>query len=144
MAALLVAADSANIPRQRLNKRMIMEKAIRVNSKGERLLAQRDFELSGGYSLQFSQCVSLKTEPYLDQILFDESLIAYTSKGQVMSQMSYILFNVCETEFCEYYVNDDNLYMVDINTYMEAISTYYQDMREEYCGACVDSANYCR
>jgi len=146
LAALLVlASDAAADPsrRLRLDKRKLMENAVRVNSKGERHLEQEDFELSAGYSIQFQQCVSLKTEPYDDDILFAESLLAYTAKGQVVSQKSYILFNVCETQKCTY-EGDDNTFMVDIDTYVASISEFYLDMKENYCDACQSSANYCR
>ena len=143
LAAFVVAASDAASPvGRRLDKRKIMENAVRVNSKGERLLDQ-DFELSAGYSLQFNQCVSLKTEPYNEDVLFDDSLISYTSKGQVVAQKSYILFNVCQTKFCEYYAEDDSLFMIDIDTYMASISEFYQEKASNYCQTCQNSKSYC-
>jgi len=142
VAAVDAAAAGGPPVRRRLNKHKIMEKAVRVNRKGERLLDQ-NFELSGAYSLQFDQCVSLTTEPYSDEVVFAESLIQYTSNGQITSQKSFILFNVCETRYCDYYEADDNLFMVDIDTYMASISEFYADVQENYCQACQNSQNYC-
>jgi len=141
LSFLVAAGDAATVHKKRLDKRKIMENAVRVNSKGERHLNQ-DFEFNAGYSILFSQCVSLKTEPSSDEILFSDSLVAYTAKGQVVSQKSYILFNVCETKYCNYF-EEDNTFMVDIETYMSSISDFYLDMKENYCAACQGSTNYC-
>ena len=113
LAALLVlASDAENTVRHfRLDKRKIMDKAVRLDRNGDRHLNQ-DFELSSGYSIKFNQCVSLRTEPYNDEILFSQSLLAYTAKGQVVSQKSYVLFTVCETKYCSY-EEDDNTFMVN-------------------------------
>ena len=143
LAAFLLAASDAVNPVPRLNQRMLMENAVRVNRKLERHLNQ-NFDLSAGYSIQFNQCVALKTEPYNDEIMFADSLIEYTSNGKIVSQKSYVLFNVCETKTCDYYASDDNLFMVDINTYMAALSVFYGDIQENYCAACQNSYNYCQ
>jgi hypothetical protein len=143
ISAFLVAASDVGTPiRRRLDKRKIMENAVRVNSKGERHLNQ-NFELSGGYSIQFNHCVSLKTEPANDDIMFAEDLIEYTAKGAIVSEKSYILFNVCETKFCDYYSGDDNLFMVDVETYMASITDIYQERQENYCAACQTSRSFC-
>jgi len=143
LAAFLVAASAAAAPVKRLDKRMIMENAVRVNSKYERHLNQ-NFQMSSGYSIQFNQCVALKTEPYNDEIMFADSLVQYTAKGQIVSQKSYVLFNVCETQYCDYYAEEDNLFMVDVDTYMAALSVFYGGMQETYCAACQNSYNYCQ
>jgi hypothetical protein len=125
--------------------RAIMERAIRVNRQGQRILAENEFELTAMYSFQFDTCVSLRTEPSdAGEIIFDADLEQYASKGEIVSQMSYILFNVCKTKYCEYYKSDDNLFMIDIGTYMSAIADYYVSRHEAYCSACVDSYNYCK
>jgi len=139
---LFASSDVSSALRPRLDKRMIMENAVRVNSKGERHLDQ-NFEVSAGYSIQFNKCVALKTEPYNDEIMFADSLMEYTAKGQIISEKSYILFNVCETKFCDYYSDDDNLFMIDIDTYMAATSAYYLTVQESYCGACHISQEFC-
>ena len=143
LAVCLLTASDAVKPVQRLNQRMLMENAVRVNRKLERHLNQ-NFDLSAGYSIQFNQCVALKTEPYDDEIMFADSLIGYTSAGKIVSQRSYVLFNVCETQNCDYYASDDNLFMVDINTYMASLSVFYGDIQENYCTACQNSYNYCQ
>jgi hypothetical protein len=124
--------------------RKIMEKAYKVNRQGQRVL-DGNFELSSAYSLQFNTCVSLKTEPTENgDIIFDDALIKYTTDGAISPQKSFILFNVCETAYCDYYANDDNLYMIDIATYMSAFTEFYVTREEEYCSACQDSVSYCK
>lgn len=127
--------------------RLIMEHAVRVNRQGERILEgnQNKFELTAMYSFSFDKCVSLRTEPTdAGEIIFDANLEPYTSKGEIVAEKSYILFNVCKTKYCDYYKADDNLFMIDIGTYMAAIADYYVSRREAYCDACIDSATYCQ
>jgi hypothetical protein len=125
--------------------RRIMEHAVRVNRQGERILENNKFELTAMYSFTFDKCVSIRTEPNdAGEIIFDASLEQYASKGEIVPQKSYILFNVCKTKYCDVYRSDDNLYMIDIGTYMAAIADYYVARHEAYCDACVDSYNYCK
>lgn len=127
--------------------RRIMEHAVRVNRQGERILQENNnkFELTAMYSFNFDKCVSVRTEPSdAGEIIFDANLEQYASKGEIVPQKSYILFNVCKTKYCDYYKSDDNLFMIDIGTYMAAIADYYVSRHEAYCDACVDSYNYCK
>ena len=128
--------------------RRIMEHAVRVNRNGERILQEDNnnkFELTAMYSFNFDKCVSVRTEPSdAGEIIFDANLEQYASKGEIVPQKSFILFNVCKTKYCDYYKADDNLFMIDIGTYMAAIADYYVARTEAYCDACVDSYNYCK
>jgi hypothetical protein len=133
------------LPADSKASRFIMEHAVRVNRQGERILQQNSFELSSLYSFQFDTCVSLRTQPNDNaDFIFDSDLEQYASKGAIVPQKSYILFNVCLTKYCDYYKADDNLFMIDVNTYMAAIGDYFVTRHEEYCSACVDSTNYCK
>jgi hypothetical protein len=131
--------------RRALNKRKILEKAVPVQetSLGRRLNNDENFELTGAYSLQFNKCISLPMEADEDSIMFYEDLLPYTKKGKIVTQKSYILFNVCPTAMCSYYASDDNLYMVELETYMDAIVDFYVDRYDEYCSACEDAKDYC-
>jgi len=128
--------------RRLLDKHKIMQNAVRVDRNGKRLLDQQ-FELTSVYSLQFNKCLSLTLEPGNEDIIFSENLISYTSKGAIVAQKSYILFNVCETRYCDYYAADDNLFMIDVETYMSAITEFYEDHLDQYCQACKNSYGYC-
>lgn len=152
--AVLAAATNASktervsgnrLPADSKASRMIMEHAVRVNRQGERILQENHFELSSLYSFQFDTCVSLRTQPNENaEFIFDTDLEQYASKGAIVPQKSYILFNVCLTKYCDYYKADDNLFMIDVNTYMAAIGDYFVARHEEYCSACVDSTDYCK
>lgn len=124
--------------------RKLLEKAVKVDRHGQRVLSNNDFQVTSSYSLKFDTCVSLKTEPSTDQaIIFDDALIEYTTKGEIIPQKSYILFDVCETKYCDMYAKGDNMYMIDLSTYMYAFSEYYLQRQEAYCVACADSTDYC-
>lgn len=140
VAASDAAAPSTEMGRSRLGS--ILSNAVPVNSNGKQRSLENDYDaffyLTAGDSVQFSECISLKTEPYNDEILFAQSLLPYTTKGQVVSQQSYVLFNVCNTK------SDCTKFMIDLDSYMAATSEYYVDQRDTYCSACQDSRNYCR
>jgi hypothetical protein len=105
---------------------------------------QEQFEISGAYTVQFYKCASVSSQPYDDDMLFDSNLLPYTTKGQIAAQKSFVLFNVCETQYCDFYTaGDENLYMVDVATYMTATTVNYQARKESYCTACASSENYC-
>jgi hypothetical protein len=138
--------------------RRLMEKAVRVNGKiGERILDEaaqeegeaeeqqevEEFQISGAHSIQFSRCVSLSAEPADEDLMFDQYMISYTKAGQIVSQRSYVLFNVCAGYDCDYGGGDENLYMVDVATYLAAVTEYYAGKQESYCEACEQANNYC-
>jgi hypothetical protein len=105
---------------------------------------QNQFQISGAYTLDFYKCASISSQPYDDDMLFDETLLPYTSKGQIAAQKSFVLFNVCETQYCDMLNDEDkDLYMIDVATYMMATTVNYQARKESYCTACASSANYC-
>jgi hypothetical protein len=105
---------------------------------------QNQFQISGAYTLDFYKCASISSQPYDDDMLFDETLLPYTSKGRIAAQKSFVLFNVCETQYCDMLNDEDkDLYMIDVATYMMATTVNYQARKESYCTACASSANYC-
>lgn len=135
----------------RIDYRTFMKGAIPVDSQGNpRRLEQeaeeeeQEFEMSGDYSLQFNRCLSIQTQPANANFLYDENIYPYAENGRVVSQRSYVLVNVCKTKYCDYYIGDENLFMVDLDTYMAATTVYYQERTENYCQACIYSRNYCR
>jgi hypothetical protein len=105
---------------------------------------QQQFEISGAYTVQFFKCASVSSQPYDDDMLFDSNLLPYTTKGQIAAQKSFVLFNLCETQYCDFYTaGDENLYMVDVATYMTLTTVNYEARKESYCTACASSENYC-
>jgi hypothetical protein len=149
LAVLAEAVNSLDLKgtriRRALNKRKLMEKAVPVQKTnlGRQLNNDQKFELTGAYSLQFNKCISLPMEADEDSIMFNEDLMSYTKNGKIVTQKSYVLFNVCVTEMCSYYASDDNLYMVELESYMDAIVDFYIDRNDEYCSACEDAKEYC-
>ncbi|EJK63756.1 hypothetical protein THAOC_15568, partial [Thalassiosira oceanica] len=87
------------------------------------------FEITGSYSLEFSQCIDVKT---YNEDLFDEDIIGYAKAGQVVSTKSYVLFHICTDDTC-YLDAEDDLYMVDLATYLANIATYHANKRIDFC-----------
>ena len=138
-----LAAVGLTEAKKLLNKKALLRNAVPVDRNGNRRLEQEEFEINGQYSIQFNHCLSLKiaADEYED-VIFDNNVIGYTKEGKVLAQTSYVLFNVCQTEYC-YYQNDDNLYMVDLPTYMGAIIEGKQQLAEGFCQACEESYETC-
>lgn len=111
----------------------IISQAVRL-SDGRKLSSS--LTLSEKHSIQFKQCVSLTTEVY------DYDFLYSVSSGVAKSEMSYVLFNVCETENCGYQAND-NVYLVDLRTFIRSTMSFYPTKHERYCMACEASEEYC-
>ena len=143
VAALLAAVGFAE-GKKMLNKKALLRSAIPVDKNGNRRLDQQEFEINGLYSIKFNHCLSLKiaADQYED-VLFDQNVIEYTKAGKVLAQTSYVLFNVCQTDYNCYYDDDENLYMVDLPTYMGSLIEGKQQLEESFCEACNESYESC-
>ncbi|KAL7533979.1 hypothetical protein ACHAXR_009899 [Thalassiosira sp. AJA248-18] len=109
--------------------------AKKVNRRAE----EEEFEIDGSYSLQFSECVDIKT---MDEDLFDEDIISYVQAGKIVAAKSYVLFHVCSQDTC-YLESDDDLYLVDLPTYLTNVATYHANKRNDYCEACEEFEETC-
>lgn len=100
---------------------------------------ENDNGLDGSYSIQFSECMDIRT---YDEDLFGENYIEYTKAGQIIAEQSYVLFHVCQENEC-YLEAEDDLYVVDLATYLANIASYYANKRTDYCTQCQDYQDYC-
>jgi len=125
----------------------LLKKAIPYKGKkhGKKAGARRldgeedEFEIDGTYSLQFSECVDIKT---FDEDLFDEDIVSYVKAGQIVAAKSYVLFHVCQDDTC-YLEAEDDIYIVDLATYMTNVATYHANKRTDYCDQCDQFEDYC-
>lgn len=133
--ALAIGAEAKRGP---VNHEMLMSKAVRVegHDNAARKLSDDSFQITGDHSIQFSQCLSLTTQPYSSDI-FNAA-----KSGTVKSENSYVLFDACKTSECSY-AAENNLYMVDLKTYIRATMPYYYQKTYRYCLVCQASEEYC-
>mmetsp|Transcript_33386 Transcript_33386/g.76222 ORF Transcript_33386/g.76222 Transcript_33386/m.76222 type:complete len:523 (+) Transcript_33386:77-1645(+) len=121
----------------------LLKKAAPYKKGGAKKVHRRaedaEFEITGSYSLEFSQCIDVQTT---DEDLFDEDIIGYAKAGQVVSTKSYVLFHVCTDDTC-YLDAEDDLYMVDLGTYLANIATYHANKRTDFCEQCERNDEYC-
>lgn len=148
-AALATSASAAGIRLSgKVDSSKLLSKAIKVDPKTLRRLDQNNQNqnqvISADKSIMFNSCTSLSTAPQNEDVMFGDNYIAYTKNGQIVSEKSYVLFNVCETDNCIYQAADEDLYMVDLATYMESMGEYLPTQRKNYCEACQDSQDYCQ
>ena len=124
------------------NGRKLMVNAIPVDKHGNvRQLNDQGFQITGDYSIQFNHCLSLKAEASDEDLMFGDNTASYTANGQILSEKSYVLFNVCKTADCVY-EGEDNLYMVQLEDYMDSILEIAAQDKENYCDACDE--DYCK
>jgi hypothetical protein len=93
-------------------------------------------------TLKFNRCLSLRTEPEENSVLFDNYLFSYTKNGKAVAQQSYVLFNVCGSDNC-YQGDESNLYMVPLADYLSALVGYMPAERNAYCQMCEQAQDYC-
>lgn len=98
------------------------------------------FEITGSYSLEFSQCIDVKTT---DEELMDENIIGYAQAGQIVSTQSYVLFHVCLEDSTCYIDSEDDLYMVPLPVYLANIATYHANKRSDFCDQCERNDEFC-
>jgi hypothetical protein len=146
-ASTTTAADSklkARMKNGQFNKQTLMRAAKPYGDSTKRMLdqgGQQYFYINGDYSVSFDSCFSLTVQ---DEDLFDEYIINYAKKGQVIAQKSYVLFNVCLTEDC-YYAEDDAkmTFITDLGTFFQAFADFLPNQLEEYCQGCQENEGYC-
>lgn len=125
-----------------VNKSVLMRGAKPYNSAAKRKVEEDEFELTGKYSVRFQTCTSMTVEN--DEILEDANLAQMAANGDLVSDKDFILFNVCETEYCDYYEDSDMMtFITEVGTYFAAISQYLPTKVEQYCEACEESYDYC-
>ena len=140
------------------DKKALMAKAIPYGDTTPRQLEQNNNNnYMANYSIKFNTCVDLKVK---DQELLREegegennnnngnynrnSVVNMLQSGSVVSQQSYVIFNVCQSSNC-YYSEDNasNTYIVDIGTFVNAMSSYVPNNEEQFCKKCEKSQDYC-
>jgi len=152
LAAVVSFTEGKKIGSAELNKRMqsglvnksvLMRGAKPYNAVAKRKMEEQEaFEITGKYSIQFNTCTSMSVEN--DEMIEDENLLAMAANGDLVSDKDYILFNVCETEYCSYYSEDQKMtFIAEVGTYFQAISQYLPNKVEEYCEACEENYDYC-
>jgi hypothetical protein len=126
-----------------VNKRTLMAGAKPANEFTKRKLQENNgFEITGQYSIQFDHCLSLNVQN--DDMWQDANFVEMAANGDLISAKDYIMFNVCETEYCSYDSEDQQLsFIADVGTYFQALSQYLPTKVEEYCEACEQNYDYC-
>lgn len=120
-----------------------MRGAKPYNAAAKRKLEEEEaFQITGEYSIQFNTCTSMSVEN--DELLEDQNLAAMAANGDLVSDKDFIIFNVCLTEYCEYYGDDQKMtFIAEVGTYFSAISQYLPTKVNDYCEACEDNYDYC-
>ena len=94
------------------------------------------FHVTGEYSIEFMQCVSLKMEG--DSDMFAKGMIDHTKSDQVLKQKSYVLFNVCETSNCKRkFEHGRRMHMTSLENYMKSLIPAYKGVNiDSLCEVC--------
>jgi len=128
-----------------VNKSVLLKGAKPYNKLAKRKLEEdgdNAFEITGKYSIQFNSCVAMTIQ--FDDMFEDENMVEMAANGDLIPEKDYILFNVCETQYCQYYGEDEKMtFIAEVGTYFQAISQYLPNKVQEYCEACEENYDYC-
>jgi len=151
LAALVGLTDAKKIGSAEMNRRMqknlvnksvLMRGAKPLNDLAKRKLEEEEWEITGEYSIQFNHCTSMSVQN--NEAIEDANLAEMAANGDLVSDKDFIVFNVCKTEYCEYYGEDEKMtFIAEVGTYFQAISQYLPNKVEEYCEACEENYDYC-
>ena len=120
LLVLLGAAEAIVVKPTLLNTEKLLKEAISVDQQNEPSPTSRALEFQDDYSIQFTQCLSLKMEA--DDDMFTQQTRNLTESGHLLKQKSYVLFNVCQTESCgTRYDSGNHIYMTSLENYMKAL-----------------------
>lgn len=125
-----------------LDRAIPLGKAAKATGRGRRL--DQEIQITAYESIQFDACVSLTTqlsEEMQEQIAYYNDLLNAYQEGEIVSQKSFVLFNICQTEYCVYDA-EDNLYMIDLASYMQ-LTGYRPQKTMDYCEACEQAQDWC-
>lgn len=129
---------------ERVNMEILMQNALKVddknNLKGRKLSTTS--VVTSSKSVQFHSCVSVTTQPWDEDIFYNQNNLYAAQNGKIVSEHSYVLFNLCNTGSC-IYDSDDNLYMVDLKYYLRSLLAYYPTKLQRVCNICENSQDYC-
>ena len=122
-----------------IKKAMALPKGKKNGAR--RLEEGQEFEITGDYSIQFAECVDIRT---YDEDLFDENmnLASYVQSGELIPAKSYVVFHVCTDETC-YLDAEDDKFIVDLGTYLTNMAQHHANVRNDYCEQCNEFEEYC-
>jgi len=152
LAAAVGLTNAKKIGKAELNRRMqknlvnkpvLMRGAKPYNDLAKRKLEEEEeWEITGEYSIQFNSCTSMSVQN--NEVLEDANLLQMAANGDLVSDKDFIVFNVCKTEYCDYYGEESKMsFIAEVGTYFQAISQYLPNKVEEYCEACEENYDYC-
>jgi len=138
--AFLVAEAAALSQTEKLR---LVEKAIPVGKAAGARKLDQGLSITAYDSIQFNSCVSLSMVPgeeVQEQIAYSNEFSTDFQNGDLVSQKSYVLFNLCKTEYCDY--DAEHLYMVELGEYMQLVG-YRPQKTLDYCEACQEAEEWC-
>lgn len=118
----------------------ILAKATPLRGAGRKL----EDSVSSSTSIRFNKCMTLSVED--EGLLADQTLMEYAKNGTIVSQQSFVLFDVqdCEPGNCVFDESDmESVYMVPLEVFLNSMVGYYPNKRETYCDECYNFYNYC-
>jgi hypothetical protein len=95
-------------------------------------------------TVRFNKCLSFAIED--QDILDDTELIYYANAGVVVSQKSYILFDIqeCEPGSCVFDESDlSKIHIVALEDFIDSFIEYFPTKKEAYCKQCQNHYSYC-
>ncbi len=95
-------------------------------------------------TVRFNKCLSFAIED--DDIVQDSELIYYANSGVIVSQKSYVLFDIQECEPGSCVFDESNLtkiHIVPLEDFIDSFIEYFPTKKESYCQQCQNHYSYC-
>jgi hypothetical protein len=105
------------------------------------------FEITAAHTILFRSCESLTVHAEFgngnDDGISDTIKSMYQS-GQVKAQKSYILFDVCLSEYCDSgNAADRTTFITDMASFINAFLEFIPAKTQAYCQGCFDNQDFC-
>jgi hypothetical protein len=106
------------------------------------------FEITAAHTILFRSCESLTVQADFgsndDDSGLSDTLKSMYQAGQLKAEKSYILFDVCLSEYCDSgKASDHTTFITDMASFINAFLQFIPNKTQAYCQGCFDNQAYC-
>jgi hypothetical protein len=105
------------------------------------------FEITAAHTILFRSCESMTVQAEFGNGNDDgtsETIKTMYKSGTVKAQKSYILFDVCLSDYCDSgKASDRTTFITDMASFINAFLEFIPNKTKAYCQGCFDNQNYC-
>eukprot|EP00934_Nitzschia_sp_Nitz4_P001801 Nitzschia sp. Nitz4//scaffold15_size197535//106483//108073//NITZ4_001586-RA/size197535-augustus-gene-0.211-mRNA-1//1//CDS//3329537739//1801//frame0 len=150
LLALVFGAEASNqwssndLNQMVRNGQIDVQKLVEKSVPVDRDLAVDYGTYNGNYTVRFNKCLSFSYEDI--DLVADEDLVDFAQDGTLVSQKSFVLFDIaeCEPGNCVFDERDlSKVHMVSLQDFVASFIQYFPNKRASYCDQCNMHYKYC-